>query len=286
MRICTLSKRIAFIVIAVVLSVAILALSVYFLTVHCKSSKYLIKIDVSSVPSPSAYEITENDVELTFGKMHYAKVGIGEQAVILVHGNGSSHKKLISLAKYLSNRYTVFLPDSRCHGESDSVDKISYKLISADLVEFADKLGIVKPIVVGHSDGGIVAINTAIEYPDFMKAFVSFGANSHPSKFKFYFTLQVKIKNFFKHSILNDMMLNEPNFTSSDLASIRVPAYIVAGEFDIMPLSDTVYIHENIKDSDIAIVQGGNHVNYVHDGKQAYKLVSDFLEKRFPDVIY
>ena len=82
------------------------------------------------------------------------------------------------------------------------------------------------------------------------------------------------------------MMLNEPDFTSSDLASIRVPAYIVAGEFDIMPLSDTVYIHENIKDSDIAIVQGGNHVNYVHDGKQAYKLVSDFLEKRFPDVIY
>ncbi|MDY5345293.1 MAG: alpha/beta hydrolase [Eubacteriales bacterium] len=279
-RVMTKAKKVTLIVFLAIAAAAIIAVCAYFVTVHCMSKRYnLIKVDTSSVCEPSSETMIETDVELSFGKMHYAKIGSGEQAVILVHGNGSNHTKLASLGRYLANSYTVYLPDSRNHGQSDSASEISYKLISADLVEFAEKLNIEKPIVIGHSDGGIVAINTAIEYPDFMKAFVSFGANSHPSKFKAYFTIGVKIKNAFKHSILNDMMLNEPNFTPTDLAKIRTPAFIVAGEFDIMYLSDTAYIANNIKDSEIAIIQGANHSNYVHDGKKSYAIVKPFLDR-------
>ena len=62
------------------------------------------------------------------------------------------------------------------------------------------------------------------------------------------------------------------------LSKITCPAYIVAGEFDIMWLSDSVLIHENIPDSKIAIIKSADHSSYIsQDGKQAYVLAKDFF---------
>ena len=77
---------------------------------------------------------------------------------------------------------------------------------------------------------------------------------------------------------LNDMMLTLPDIDAEKLSKITCPAYIVAGEYDIMWLSDTVFIHENIKDSKVAIIKGANHGSYIsQDGKQAYVLARDFF---------
>ena len=77
---------------------------------------------------------------------------------------------------------------------------------------------------------------------------------------------------------LNDMMLRQPWMTKELLSKITCPAYIVAGEFDIMWLSDTVFIHESIENSKIAIIKGANHSSYIsQDGKQAYVLASEFF---------
>ena len=62
------------------------------------------------------------------------------------------------------------------------------------------------------------------------------------------------------------------------LSKITCPAYIVAGEYDIMWLSDTVLIHESIEGSEIAIIKGADHSSYIsQDGKQAYVLARDFF---------
>lgn len=59
-----------------------------------------------------------------------------------------------------------------------------------------------------------------------------------------YFIIGVKINNMLRHDKLNDMMLTLPDLTADMLGNITAPTYIVAGEHDIMWLSDTVYIHE------------------------------------------
>jgi hypothetical protein len=47
-----------------------------------------------------------------------------------------------------------------------------------------------------------------------------------------------------------------------------------------MWLSDSVLIHESIKDSEIAIIKGADHSSYIsQDGKQAYVLAKDFFDK-------
>ena len=239
-----------------------------------------ISLDTSSLPSPVTEPEFDGYIQLSEVNMHYMVFGSGKKPLILIHGNGGSVNSLKEAAQYLANDYTVYLPESRCHGKSSDPGEISYELMAKDLKEFVDSLGLEKPLLMGHSDGAINAIQFAADYPDVPGAIISCGANSHPKTFKIYFPLGVAIKNIFERDKLNDMMLTLPDFTPGYLAKITCPSYIVSGQFDIMWISDTVYLHENIKGSDMAIIKGADHSSYMsHDGKQAYVLAKEWFEK-------
>ncbi|MBR6005527.1 MAG: alpha/beta hydrolase [Clostridia bacterium] len=240
-----------------------------------------ITLDTSSLPAPVEAPVKDDYIELSEVKMHYIVYGQGEKAVVLVHGNGGSADSLKEAAQYLANDYTVYLPESRCHGKSSDPGVISYDLMAKDLSEFIKALDIEKPVIIGHSDGAINAIALAALYPDSAGAIIACGANSRPGTFKPYFPLGVRIANFFKPDKLNDMMLTLPDFTPEFLAKVSCPAYIVSGQFDIMWLSDTVYIHENIKGSDMAVIKGADHSSYMsHDGRQTYVLAKNWLRAK------
>ncbi|NMP38078.1 MAG: alpha/beta hydrolase [Clostridiales bacterium] len=250
------------------------------IAVHQQSKKYnLITPDVSSIPAPVQGPLREDDVQLSEVKMHYAVYGESGHALILVHGNGGSHKSLEEAARYLANDYTVYAIDSRCHGQSSDPGEISYDLMAKDIKEFSEAMGLEKPYLMGHSDGGINALTVAYTYPDLLGGFISCGANTAPDKFKPYFTIGVKLADMGKHEKLNDMMLTQPHISKEQLSQIKCPAYIVAGESDIMWLSDTAFICESIPGAKSAIINGGSHSSYMsHDGKQAYVIARDFFE--------
>ncbi len=253
---------------------------VWKIAVHQESKKYnMIKLDTSNIPDPIEVPIVETDIQLSEVKMHYSVYGEGGYPLILVHGNGGSQKSLMEAATYLANNYTVYLIESRCHGQSSDPGEISYDLMAKDIKEFCEALNLQKPYLMGHSDGGINALVTAYTYPDLLGGIISCGANTTPDQFKPYFTIGVKISDMGRKDKLNIMMLTEPQITPELLSKITCPAYIVAGETDIMWLSDTVLIHESIPNSKIAIIEGGDHSSYMsHDGKQAYVLAHDFFK--------
>ena len=258
-----------------------LGVGIYYTVVHYQSKAYNL-ITLTARDLPAKQEAVEDDyVQLSEVRMHYVRYGTGVQPVILIHGNGGSAQSLKELAQYLANDYSVYCLDSRCQGQSSDPGVITYDLMAQDVWEFIGAKLTVKPYVLGHSDGGIVALSLASLYPDSVAAVISCGANSHPSKFKWYFTLGVKINNLFHKDKLNDLMLQLPDFTPDYLARIKAPTYIVAGEYDIMPLSDSVYLHEHIADSDIAIVKGADHSSYVSQhGGRIYQLASAFFAEQ------
>lgn len=220
----------------------------------------------------------QGDVDLSEMTMHYAVYGDEGYPLILVHGNGGNKNSLKEAAEYLANDYKVYVIESRCHGESSDPGEISYDLMAKDIKEFIDAMGLEKPYLMGHSDGGINALTVAYTYPDLLGGFISCGANTTPNTFKPYFPLGVKIMNLVKPDKLNDMMLTLPEMNADLLSKITCPAYIVAGEYDIMWLSDTVFIHECIPHSKIAIIKGANHSSYIsQNGKQAYTLAKEFF---------
>ena len=248
--------------------------------VRNQSKKYnLITLDTSNVPSPVTSIVKEADIQLSEVKMHYSVYGEKGHPLILVHGNGGNQNSLKEAATYLANDYTVYVIESRCHGQSSDPGIISYDLMAKDIKEFIEAMNLEKPYLMGHSDGGINALTVAYTYPDLLGGFISCGANTTPKTFKPYFTIGVKVNDIFKPNKLNDMMLTQPQMNKELLSQIICPAYIVAGEYDIMWLSDSVLIHESIKDSKIAIIKGGNHSSYIsQDGKQAYVLAHEFFK--------
>ena len=252
---------------------------IWQIAVRQQSKKYnMITLDTSNVPSPIVSPVKEDDVQLSEVKMHYTVYGEKGHPLILVHGNGGSQNSLKEAATYLANDYTVYVIESRCHGQSSDPGVISYDLMAKDIKEFIEALGLEKPYLMGHSDGGINALTVAYTYPDLLGGFISCGANTTPDTFKPYFTIGVKVNDIFNPNKLNDMMLTQPQMNEELLSRITCPAYIVAGEYDIMWLSDSVLIHESIKDSKIAIIKGGNHSSYIsQDGKQAYVLAHEFF---------
>ena len=257
----------------------IVGAGVWQLSVHHQSKKYnLISLDTSNVPEPVTEIFEEGDVQLSEVEMHFTVYGEDGYPLILVHGNGGSQDSLREAAQYLANDYKVYLIESRCHGQSSDPGEISYDLMAKDIKEFIEKMELEKPYLMGHSDGGMNALTVAYTYPDLLGGLISCGSNTNPKKFKPYFTIGVKIADMMKPDKLNDMMLEQPWMTKELLSKITCPAYIVAGEFDIMWLSDTVFIHESIENSKIAIIKGANHSSYIsQDGKQAYVLASEFF---------
>ena len=264
-----MKKRRAILVIILVLVLTIgAAVGGYFGMVRRQSQDYLVNLVEDDLP-PKAEAAEDDYVQLEDVQMHYVRYGTGAQPVVLIHGNGGNTDSLKELAQYLANDYTVYCLDSRCQGKSSDPGVITYDLMAKDVWQFIQAKMTAKPYVLGHSDGGIVALSLASAYPDDIAACVSCGANSHPDKFKWYFTLAVKIGNLFHKDKLNDLMLELPDFTPEFLARIAVPTYVVAGEYDIMPLEDSVYIHQHVAGSRLAIVKDADHSSYVsqHGGR-------------------
>ena len=253
---------------------------IWQVAVHEKSKKYnMITLETSNVPPPVTSPIKEDDIQLSEVKMHYSVYGESGYPLILVHGNGGNQESLKEAATYLANDYTVYVIESRCHGQSSDPGVISYDLMAKDIKEFIEKMNLEKPFLMGHSDGGINALTVAYTYPNLLGGFISCGANTTPKTFKPYFTIAVAVNDVFKPNKLNDMMLTLPQMNEELLSQITCPAYIVAGEFDIMWLSDSVLIHNSIKNSKIAIIKGADHSSYIsQDGKQAYVLAKEFFD--------
>ncbi len=273
-------KKIAIGIGSVALAIAV-GFGVYNIGVRQKSKKYnLITLNTENIPAPIENPVGEYDVKLSEITMHYEVYGESGHPLILVHGNGGSCNSLREAAQYLANNYTVYLVESRCHGKSSDTDEITYDLMAKDIKEFIEALKLEKPYLMGHSDGGINALTVAYTYPDLLGGFISCGANSVPEEFKPYFTIGVKLNDMGKKDKLNTLMLTLPQMNEQLLSQITCPAYIVAGEHDIMWLRDTAFIHENIKNSKVAIIKGGNHSSYIsQDGKQAYVLAHEFFSK-------
>jgi len=240
-----------------------------------------ITLDTSSLPSPVTTPSADTWVRLEEVNMHYQVYGSGKTPLILIHGNGGSVESLREAAQYLANDYTVYLPESRCHGQSSDPGEISYALMAKDYAQFIQALGLQKPLILGHSDGGINAIQLAADYPDLPGAIIACGANSSPDTFKPYFPFGVAVKNLFRPDKLNDMMLTLPDFTPAYLAQITCPAYIVCGQYDILWLTDTMYLHTQIRNSDMAVVRRATHSSYLsQNGRQAYVLAKTWFDRK------
>ena len=104
-------------------------------------------------------------------KLNAKTQGSGEP-VILIHGLFGSLSNLGMLGKFLAQFYTVHSLDVRNHGESPHVDTMDFPSMSSDVIKYMDDVGIPSAVVIGHSMGGKIAMQMALDQADRIKKLI------------------------------------------------------------------------------------------------------------------
>ncbi|MFL0162683.1 alpha/beta fold hydrolase [Aquirufa salirivi] len=105
-------------------------------------------------------------------KLYFRKVGDQGPAIIILHGIFGSSDNWLGIAKVLSDKFQVYLVDQRNHGQSPWSDEFDYQVMSEDLLEFIQEHALNKPIIMGHSMGGKVVMQFALNHPDLAQKMV------------------------------------------------------------------------------------------------------------------
>ena len=207
------------------------------------------------------------------------------EPVVLLHGNGGSHKDLETVAKLLSDSgYLVWSPDSRGQGANAPLAEYHYADMAEDIYQFVDQViqphypkYTVKPAVFGWSDGGIIALMTEVMHPNTWSAIITSGANIDPDCG--IWDLKKERAHPKDTSALYKMMLYEPHMTASDMQKIQCPALICAGERDLINPAHTHLIGDNIPNGEVMFIPGADHGSHIMESDEMAEIVLHYLRQ-------
>jgi len=106
--------------------------------------------------------------------INYAEEGDGE-TIVFLHGYTGSNRDWDNQLAVIREDYRTIAFDHRGHGRSGapaSEDGYSIKIFSEDVYTVLTNLGVARCYLVGHSMGGFMSLQFALDHPDMVKALV------------------------------------------------------------------------------------------------------------------
>ena len=230
--------------------------------------------------------------------------------ILLVHGSTmTAESEWSKVIPALSAQYFVIAPDCRGHGQSSNPNhSYSFSEMAADLAALVHSLGCDRAHVVGHSNGGNVALVYLMEHPDVTQTAVIQAANAHVTpdlieREKRVFTPEWVEAN--DHKWMRQMIelhdpthgqgywrelmrltlkeiLAGPNYTPQDLAQARKPVLAIEGAEDPVnaPGHQAEYIAENIPGAELWQPEGVKHNVHLERQDEWIARVLDFVKRR------
>jgi N-formylmaleamate deformylase len=90
--------------------------------------------------------------------IHYLRTGGAKPPVVLLHGLMGSGACWTPLSRALAGDFDVVMPDARGHGGSSAPPRgYRYDDLASDVVGLIQGLGLSRPVLLGHSMGGMTA---------------------------------------------------------------------------------------------------------------------------------
>jgi esterase len=112
-------------------------------------------------------------MQLTFNQFNTTEDSdTDRQTVLILHGLFGSKRNWQSIARQLSEDFQIFTLDLRNHGESGHHDDMTYQSMADDVFQFISERSLKDVSVVGHSMGGKVAMQMALQHPAIIKRLV------------------------------------------------------------------------------------------------------------------
>lgn len=222
--------------------------------------------------------------------VHYECGGQG-RPLLLLHGNGGSCRSFDRVRTELEKRFECYAIDTRWHGKTKRGDRpFVYSQFACDLVVFVERLGLVRPHIIGYSDGGITALGYAARTHNVGRV-VALGANWDASgttpeflsyaegvlrrnrKWKMFPVCKRKIA-------LTELMLKNENYEDWNvLGRIDCPVLLMAGDRDVIPAEHTARLCEAIKGAESVCVADCGHSIMREQPERFLELVTDFFSR-------
>ena len=236
--------------------------------------------------------------------MHYSVSGNGETTIVLTHGLAASEAIWSAQVPAFAARHRVVTWDLRGHGRSaPNAGPCTLSDLADDLRRVLDDSATERAVILGHSAGGVVAMQFALEHPQRTAGLVLVGTASecNDRARQFYEDLATLAEERGMDPVRKRLgvtaeqarqastdpatfarvaramaSLNAAPLTAR-LAEIRCPAQMIVGEKDFLGAGGSVILHRNIAGSRLAIVPERGHGIFVEDPAGFNALVLDFL---------
>jgi esterase len=118
-------------------------------------------------------------------ELFFRKYGSGPNLIVL-HGLLGNGDNWATLGKQFGEQFSTFTPDMRNHGQSPHVAEMNYRSMAADVIHFMDQQLISNSHILGHSMGGKIAMQMALENSDRVEKLVvvDMGPKKYPDGHK------------------------------------------------------------------------------------------------------
>jgi pimeloyl-ACP methyl ester carboxylesterase len=112
-------------------------------------------------------------IEVDGARLHYLDRGTGP-VIVMVHGLAGNLRNFYELADKLAATCRVVVVDRPGSGYSTMVsgEHPTLRVQAAIIARFLHKLGLDRPLLVGHSLGGALSLALALDHPDCVRALV------------------------------------------------------------------------------------------------------------------
>lgn len=214
----------------------------------------------------------------------------------------------------LADHFQMITLDLRGNGRStNQAEKITMQLIVEDLLTVINDIGVEKVVLCGYSNGGSIAQEFALTYPDRSLGVILCGGFSevnsfllanefrlgiYAAQFKLMklmsFALatahtrsklfQTELKDYVKKTdpeVLRHMYNEGLHYVSTDrLGQLTVPLLLVYGEKDHYVHHYQDIFRENVKDIDIVYISGVKHQVPTKKSYELNKVIYNFIKKK------
>lgn len=265
---------------------------------------YLLLFSCSTKESQNSTQYGDNTIsgqyiEIDNSQIYFETYGKkGNQPLVLIHGNGGSIAAMSFQIDFFKDDYYVIVADNRTHGKSGNAINLTYNLMAQDYIAILDFLEIESSYVLGQSDGGIIGLIMAMNFPNRINKLVSavpnivtgadaiasweleFGKN-YRKLVDSMLTANDKSRDWKREKIHMELMKNEPNIEFSELAKIKCPVLIITSDDDIIKPRHILQIYENIPNAQLFIMPGATHFMLRDENELFNMMANRFLIKPF-----
>jgi len=236
-----------------------------------------VAIAQSPCPSPVPYGnnaaaghyVTVNGVRL-----YYESYGKGP-ALLIMHGNDGSIVSMSCQIAYFARNHQVIAVDTRGRGKSDDGnERFTFEQQADDFAKLLDRIGIAKADLLGHSDGGIIALEMGMHHPAKVNRIVAASPNLRPDGLvmelltnmqqglayvKAKIATNDKSENWNRLKLQIEQDLDEPNIAPKELHAIQAPVLLVSAAQDLIKPEHIQEIFHNLPQAQLLIVPDTIH---------------------------